>query len=128
MGDRGQVRVDGVGAAVPGGRVRAPRRDGVLHAPGRRTRKGNTIARRGLAKPKGGIGLKTTGVTRRTFKPNIQTKKVWVPEMGQWVRVKLSAKALKTISTRGAYRTLLDAGLIKPVKHKKARKAAATED
>lgn len=97
----------------------------VCQITGRRTRKGNSIARRGLAKPKGGIGLKTTGVTRRSFKPNIQTKKIWVPEMGQWIRVKLSAKALKTISTRGAYRTLLDAGLIKPVKPRKARKVDA---
>jgi hypothetical protein len=32
---------------------------------------GNSIARRGLAKPKGGIGLKTTGVSRRRFKPKI---------------------------------------------------------
>jgi len=97
----------------------------VCQVTGRRTRKGNSIARRGLAKPKGGIGLKTTGVTRRTFKPNIQTKKVWVPEMGQWVRVKLSAKALKTIATRGAYRTLIDAGIIKPVKSRKAKKTTA---
>ena len=71
----------------------------VCQITGRRTRRGNSIARRGLAKPKGGIGLKTTGVTRRTFKPNIQTKKIWVEELGCMVRVKLSAKALKTITT-----------------------------
>ena len=98
----------------------------VCKVTGRRTRKGNSIARRGLAKPKGGIGLKTTGVNRRTFKPNIQTKKVFVPELNQWVRVKMSAKALKTITTNGAYRTLIDAGLIKPVKNRK-RKAASAE-
>lgn len=97
----------------------------VCQVTGRRTRKGNSIARRGLAKPKGGIGLKTTGVSRRTFKPNIQTKKIWVPELNQWVRVKLSAKALKTITTNGAYRVLLDAGLIKPVKNKKKKAAPA---
>ena len=92
----------------------------VCQITGRRTRKGNSIARRGLAKPKGGIGLKTTGVTRRSFKANIQTKKVYVPELGVWVRVKLSAKALKTISSKGAYRVLLDAGLIKPAKGRKS--------
>lgn len=96
----------------------------VCQITGRRTRRGNTIARRGLAKPKGGIGLKTTGVSRRTFKPNIQVKKVWVDELGQWVRVKLSAKALKTINHKGAYRVLLDAGLIKPAR--KGRKRSAT--
>jgi large subunit ribosomal protein L28 len=99
----------------------------VCQITGRRTRVGNTIARRGLAKPKGGIGLKTTGVSKRTFKPNIQTKKVYVPELGVWVRVKLSAKALKTISKKGAYRVLLDAGLIKPAKGRK-RAEPATED
>lgn len=96
----------------------------VCQITGRRTRRGNTIARRGLAKPKGGIGLKTTGVTKRTFKPNIQVKKVWVEELGQWVRVKLSAKALKTISHKGAYKVLLGAGLIKPAR--KGRKRATS--
>ncbi len=36
---------------------------------------GNSIARRGLPKWKGGIGLKTTGVTRRRFFPNLQKVK-----------------------------------------------------
>ena len=91
----------------------------VCQITGRRTEKGNSIARRGLAKPKGGIGLKTTGVTRRSFKPNIQTKKIYVPELGVFVRVKLSARALKTVSSKGAYRVLLDAGIIKPAKGRK---------
>ncbi|GJM22596.1 MAG: 50S ribosomal protein L28 [Planctomycetota bacterium] len=91
----------------------------------RGTQVGNSIARRGLAKPKGGIGLKTTGVTKRKFKVNIQTKKIWVPELGQNVRVKLSARALKSITKHGAYRVLRDAGLIKPIKSRKSKKAAA---
>ena len=33
---------------------------------------GNKVARRGLPKKKGGIGLKTTGITRREFRPNLQ--------------------------------------------------------
>ncbi len=33
---------------------------------------GKSIVRRGLAKYKGGIGLHTTGVTRRRFMPNLQ--------------------------------------------------------
>ncbi|MBN1918089.1 MAG: 50S ribosomal protein L28 [Verrucomicrobia bacterium] len=40
---------------------------------------GRKICRRGLAKKDGGIGLKTTGVTRRRFLPNIQTVKVKDP-------------------------------------------------
>jgi large subunit ribosomal protein L28 len=87
----------------------------VCQVTGRRTRVGNSIARRGLAKPKGGIGLKTTGITRRKFKANIQNKRIWVPELKRFVRVRLSAKALKAISAQGAYRVLVDAGVIKKV-------------
>lgn len=34
---------------------------------------GSRIVRHGLCKKKGGIGLHTTAVTKRTFKPNLQT-------------------------------------------------------
>ena len=80
------------------------------------TRAGRSIARRGLPKKKGGVGLKTTGVSKRTFKVNIQKKRIWVPELGEYVRVKLSTRALKTISKKGAYRVLVDAGVIKPIR------------
>jgi large subunit ribosomal protein L28 len=33
---------------------------------------GNRIIRHGLPKKSGGIGLHTTGITRRRFKPNVQ--------------------------------------------------------
>ena len=33
---------------------------------------GNTVARRGSPKRKGGAGRKITGITKRTFKPNLQ--------------------------------------------------------
>jgi len=36
---------------------------------------GRSIARRGLAKKTGGIGKKTTGITRRRFFPNLQRVK-----------------------------------------------------
>ena len=87
----------------------------------RGTRAGRSIARRGLSKASGGVGLKTTGVTKRTFKVNVQTKRIWVPELKQHVRVRLSTRALKTITKRGAYPVLLEAGLIKPVKKKPAQ-------
>ena len=79
------------------------------------TRAGRRIARKGLSKQSGGIGLNTTGVSRRTFKVNTQTKRIWVPELKKHVRVKLSARAMKTIDKKGAYRTLLEAGLVKPI-------------
>ena len=86
----------------------------VCQVTGRKTRVGNSIARRGLAKPKGGIGLKTTGVTKRRFEPNLQKKRIWVPELRRFVKVRLSTRALRSINKKGAYRVLLDAGLIKP--------------
>ena len=39
--------------------------------------------------------------TKRRFLPNLQTKKIWVQELNRVVTVKLSAKALKTISKNG---------------------------
>jgi len=39
--------------------------------------------------------------TKRRFLPNLQTKKIWVQELNREVKVKLSAKALKTISKNG---------------------------
>lgn len=40
---------------------------------------GRSIARRGLPKKTGGIGYKTTGITRRRFLPNLQKVKVRLP-------------------------------------------------
>ena len=37
---------------------------------------GNHIVRRGLAKAKGGIGLHTTGITKRRFLPNLRTLRI----------------------------------------------------
>ncbi len=42
----------------------------------KKTTTGNRIIRKGLPKKKGGIGLHTTGVTRRTYKTNAQRKKI----------------------------------------------------
>ena len=39
---------------------------------GKRTESGAQLARRGLPKKQGGIGLRVTGHTKRKFKPNIQ--------------------------------------------------------
>jgi large subunit ribosomal protein L28 len=38
----------------------------------KRTTVGGSIARRGLPKRKGGVGLKTTGHTKRRYFPNLQ--------------------------------------------------------
>ena len=49
---------------------------------------------------------------KRQFKPNLRHKRIWVPELGRYVRVKVSARGLKTIDKNGAYKTLKEAGLI----------------
>jgi len=65
-----------------------------------------------MAKKKGGVGRHVTANTPRTFLPNLQTKRIWVPELKKFVRVKLTARAIKTVTRNGAYATLKKAGLI----------------
>ena len=79
---------------------------------GSKVRVGRKIHRSGLAKKKGGIGRHVTKTVKRKVSPNLHTKRVWVPELSKYVRVKASAKALKTINKNGAYVTLKKAGLI----------------
>jgi large subunit ribosomal protein L28 len=81
--------------------------------------RGSIIHRRGLAKKKGGIGMHVTAVTKRYFYPNLHKKRIFVPELDRYVKVKLTSRALKTIAKNGAYATLLKAGLVKPFRVKK---------
>lgn len=55
---------------------------------------GNTIVRHGMAKKKGGIGLHTTGISRRRFVPNIQ--RVRVVENGGVVRKAVCTRCIKS--------------------------------
>ncbi|MBX2866449.1 50S ribosomal protein L28 [Candidatus Kaiserbacteria bacterium] len=50
------------------------------------------------------------GKTRR--QPNLQKKRIFVPEIGKTVVVNVSAKALRTIAKNGAYKTLKEAKII----------------
>ena len=52
-----------------------------------------------------------TGKRRRYA--NIQKKRIFVPEIGKTVTVKISARGLKTLNKNGAYKTLKKAGVIK---------------
>ena len=60
---------------------------------GKRTSFGKKRTYRGQKIVKGGFGLKPTGITRRTFKPNLQTVNALVD--GKPVRVKASTKAIR---------------------------------
>ena len=55
---------------------------------------GGTIARRGLPKKAGGVGLRITGRTKRTFKPNIQKVRALID--GEVRRVKICTRCLKS--------------------------------
>lgn len=39
--------------------------------------------------------------TRRQWKPNMQSKRLYVPELGKFVRVRVSAKEIRTIDKIG---------------------------
>ncbi len=39
--------------------------------------------------------------TKRKFRPNLQTKKFYIPEEDKWVVLKVSAKVIKTIDKKG---------------------------
>jgi large subunit ribosomal protein L28 len=50
-------------------------------------------------------------VTPRWHEPNLQDKRVFVPELKQWVRLRLSTRALRTINKKGLLSFLRDHGL-----------------
>jgi large subunit ribosomal protein L28 len=69
--------------------------------------------RSGLAKKKGGIGRHLTKKVKRTISPNLQDKRIWVPELSDWVKVRLSCRAMRLIDRKGAFSVLNEAGLLK---------------
>lgn len=51
--------------------------------------------------------------TKRVFKPNLHTKKFFVPEIGEWVVLKVSAKGMRGMSKNGVLNSMIKAGLVK---------------
>lgn len=51
-----------------------------------------------------------TGAVRKY--PNLQKKKIFIPEMNKSITLLLSTKAIKTINRNGAYATLRKAGIV----------------
>ncbi len=76
----------------------------VCHFTGARTTVGRRIRYRGKPKYLGGIGLNVTSVSKRTFKPNIQSVRAVVD--GKPTRIKCSARAIR------------DGLVVKPLKRK----------
>jgi len=81
----------------------------VCQVTGKRTRFGNSISRRGLPIKKGGIGLKTTGITRRKFRPNLQKVRVLLPD-GTVKRIRVAASVI-----RNGWITITEGGKVKRV-------------
>ncbi len=71
----------------------------VCYFTGKKTTFGKRRAWRGQKITKGGFGLKPTGITRRTFKPNLQkVNAVIVDEKGKKTtkRIKVSTRAIRS--------------------------------
>ncbi len=51
-----------------------------------------------------------TGKVRK--QPNLQKKRIFVPEINKTITLTLSTQAIKTIAKNGAYKTLKKAGII----------------
>lgn len=54
--------------------------------------------------------------TKRRFYPNLNKKRLYIPEEDRWITVKVSANGLRTINKNGLLNSLKDAqkkGLIK---------------
>jgi len=62
---------------------------------GKRTHSTTTSLRKGSAKKKGGVGLKQVGVHKKTVKPNLQKRTIWLDGKSQ--RVWLSVKAIRQL-------------------------------
>jgi len=43
--------------------------------------------------------------------PNVQDKRIYVPELDRWVKLRLSTRAMRTITKKGLLRFLRDQGL-----------------
>jgi large subunit ribosomal protein L28 len=75
---------------------------------GKKTSFGNHITTRGKAKYLGGVGTKVTGISRRSFKPNLQRIHIWLPNgTTRYVRVATSVirSGQLTLEVDGKMRT-----------------------
>ena len=71
----------------------------VCEITGKRGQKGNRVSH-------------ANNKSKHTFKPNLQKKRLYVPELKRYVTVKLSSHGLRIVDKKGPYRALKDAGLI----------------
>ncbi len=73
------------------------------------TKKGSKVAG-GFSNRIRATKFNPTGMVRK--QPNMQTKRIFVPELNRTVKINVSTQGLRTIAKNGAYKTLKEAGLI----------------
>lgn len=49
--------------------------------------------------------------TKTRQKPNLQTKRIYIPEESRWVKVRLSNRALRTVTKKGLLNYLRSKGM-----------------
>ena len=73
------------------------------------TKKGTKV-RGGYSNRTRATQFNPTGMVRSY--PNLQKKRIFIPELNKTMTLTLSTQAIKTIAKNGAYKTLKKAGLI----------------
>ena len=68
----------------------------VCQITGKRTRVGNNVSH-------------ANNKTKRKFYPNLQTKRFFIPSKNEWITLKLSTNAIRTISKKGIETVLKEA-------------------
>ena len=53
--------------------------------------------------------------TKRTFSPNLKTKRFWSEEENRWITLKVSAAGMKTINKKGLANALKEAAAARKV-------------
>jgi large subunit ribosomal protein L28 len=91
---------------------------------GKKTSVGNSIARRGLPKYKGGVGLKTTGINRRRFKANVQRIRVAIGN-GTVKRMRVCTKCIRAGKVKKPMARDIPEGLLNRMRAKVEAKSPA---
>ncbi len=73
------------------------------------TKKGSLVAG-GYSNRTRATKFNPTGMVRK--QPNMQKKRIYVPELKRTFTLTLSTQGIKTIAKKGAYRALKDAGIL----------------
>jgi len=74
------------------------------------TKKGSKVAG-GYSNVVRATKFNPTGMVRKY--PNLQKKRIYVPELKKYFSLTISTQAIKTINKKGAYTVLKEAGIIK---------------